>query len=207
MMCSSLALGVLATPTTASADWLFTPFIGTTFNGAADFNDGLEGADEFERQFTYGASLGFMGAGVVGFEFDFGYSPNFFETIVDGDDGFDFVNDSNVTTLMGNVVLGVPLGGQSGFGIRPYGVAGAGLIRTHAGGADDFFDVDSTDWGLNVGGGIMAFFTDGFGIRGDVRYFRSLQGSDDEGDDFPNLDLGDFDFWRATVGVTFRWGG
>jgi hypothetical protein len=85
-------------------------------------------------------------------------------------------------------------------------VGGLGLIRTHVTSADDFFDVDSNDWGFNLGGGIIGFFSDGFGIRGDVRYFRSLQGDDDQDDDFPDFQLGSFDFWRATVGVTFRWG-
>ena len=49
-------LGFTATPSPASADWLFTPFVGTTFNAAANFNDAFEGGDDFEQQFTYGAS-------------------------------------------------------------------------------------------------------------------------------------------------------
>ena len=203
---SLVILGFLATPAPAAADWLFTPFVGTTFGGSADFDDGLPGGDEFERQFTYGASLGWMGAGIVGFEFDFGYSPNYFETLADTDDDFTFADDSNVTTLMANVLLGAPIGGQTGPGIRPYGVAGVGLIRTQASSVENFFDVDSNDWGMNVGGGIIGFFGDNIGIRGDVRYFRAFEGGDDD-DDFPDFDLADFDFWRASVGVTFRFGG
>jgi opacity protein-like surface antigen len=201
---SLVLLGCITTPAPAAADWLFTPFIGTTFGGSADFDDGLPGGDEFERQFTYGASLGWMGAGVIGFEFDFGYSPNYFKTIADADD-FEFADDSNVTTLMANVLLGAPIGGQTGPGIRPYGVAGLGLIRSQASSVENFFDVDANDWGMNIGGGIIGFFGDNIGIRGDIRYFRSFEGGDDE-DDFPDFDLADFDFWRATVGVTFRFG-
>ena len=52
-----------------------------------------------------------MGAGIFGFEVDFGYAPNFFES-TEGDGDFDY-GDSNVTTLMGNVVLGIPIGGQT----------------------------------------------------------------------------------------------
>lgn len=202
---SLVFLGVISAPAAAGADWLFTPFIGTTFGGSADFDDGLPGGDEFERQFTYGASLGSMGAGVIGFEFDFGYSPNYFETIADADD-FEFADDSNVTTLMANVLLGAPIGGQTGPGIRPYGVAGLGLIRSQASSVENFFDVDANDWGMNIGGGIIGFFGDAIGIRGDIRYFRSFEGGDDDEDDFPDFDLADFDFWRATVGVTFRFG-
>jgi hypothetical protein len=53
-----------------------------------------------------------------------------------------------------------------------------------------------------LGGGVTGFFTDNVGIRGDLRYFRSLQDNEPDG----NLDLGlsGFHFWRGTVGVTFR---
>jgi opacity protein-like surface antigen len=195
--------GIATTPVPAAADWLLTPFVGTTFNGSADFDDGLPGGDDFERKFTYGGSLGWMGAGAIGFEFDVGYAPNFFESIVDDDD-FTFADDSNVTTLMGNIIIGAPIGGQSGPGIRPFGVAGLGLIRTQVTGADNFFDVDANDWGFNIGAGIIGFISDSVGIRGDVRYFRSFEGNDEEDFDFA---LGEFDFWRATVGITFRFGG
>lgn len=192
-----------AAPRRAAADWLLTPFVGTTFGGSADFDDALPGGDEFERRFTYGVSLASMGAGVFGFEIDFGYSPNYFETLADADDDFTFADDSNVTTLMVNVKLGIPLGGQSGFGVRPYAVGGVGLIRTHAESVANFFDIDSNDFGLNVGGGVMGFFTDHIGIRADLRYFRAFAGNGDD-DGFPDFELSDFDFWRATAGVTFR---
>ena len=56
---------------------------------------------------------------------------------------------------------------------------------------------------MNIGAGINGQFTDNVGIRGDVRYFRSLQ--DNEPDNDLDLSLGSFDFWRGTVGMTFRW--
>ena len=191
----------VASPTKASADWLFTPFIGVNWGGAATISDfGADFDDEFEKRMNFGASLGWMGAGIAGFEVDFGYSPNFFEQTTGGDD-FEF-GDSNVTTLMGNVVLGAPIGGQSGLGIRPYAVGGVGIIKSRIGGADELFDVDKTNWGFNVGGGVTAFLSDKFGLRGDVRYFRSLQDKEQDGD----LDIGlaDFRFWRGTLGATFR---
>ena len=51
---------------------------------------------------------------MVGFEVDFGYSPNFFE-VTEGAGDFEY-GDNNVTTLMANVVLGAPIGGQTGGG-------------------------------------------------------------------------------------------
>ena len=199
---SALALIVACgAPSKASADWLFTPYIGWNWGGSAGFNDALgDFEDEFERQVNFGASLAWMGAGALGFEIDFGYSPNFFENTA-GDGDFQY-GDSNVTTLMANLKIGAPFGGQHGGGIRPYASGGLGIIKSRIDDADDLFNVDSTSWGLNVGGGVAGFFSDNIGLRGDVRYFRSLQ--DNEPDDELDVALGSFNFWRGTVGVIFR---
>jgi opacity protein-like surface antigen len=196
---STLMVGLA--PRSASADWLLTPFVGANFGGNANFGDFNDFDDEVERRVDFGASLGWMGAGVVGFEVDFGYSPNFFQDTI-GDANFEF-GDSNVTTLMANVLVGAPIGGQSGPGIRPFVSGGVGLIRSSATGSSFFNDLTTNDFGLNIGGGVQGFFTDNVGIRGDIRYFRSLQ--DNEPDDEFDVGLSDFDFWRGTVGVTFRW--
>jgi opacity protein-like surface antigen len=197
------AIVVGATPGRASADWLFTPYLGGVFGGKANFGDFNNFDDEFERRVTFGGSLGWMGNGIVGAEVDFGFTPNFFEnTTGDGDFAF---GDSNVTTLMGNLILGAPIGGQSGPGLRPYASGGVGLMRTKVDGGELFDDLDTNDLGFNVGAGVHGFFSDNVGIRGDIRYFRSLQ--DNEPDDEFDLAVSDFDFWRATVGITFRFGG
>ena len=199
---SALALMVFAgAPAKASADWLFTPFFGINWGGTAEFTDfGGDFEDEFEQKMNFGASLSWMGAGAFGFEVDFGYSPNFFQNTT-GDDNFEF-GDSNVTTLMANLKVGVPFGGQTGGGIRPYASGGLGLIKSRIDDPDDLFELNSTDWGFNVGGGVTGFFNDNFGLQGDVRYFRSLQ--DNEPDDEFDLALGSFNFWRGTVGLVFR---
>jgi Outer membrane protein beta-barrel domain len=192
----TVSLGALiwaAVPAAASADWLFTPFIGTTFGGSADIG-GQGGAlgNDFDRRVTYGASL--MSGGAVGFELDFGYSPNFFNTTSDGLAAF---SDSNVTTLMANLKLGA-----SGGAVQPYVVGGVGLIRSRVDDITSFITDNTTnDFGFDVGGGINAFFNRTVGIRGDVRFFRSFQDVDPNGVD---LKLGSFKFWRGTAGVTFR---
>jgi opacity protein-like surface antigen len=190
-----------AAPAKASADWLFTPFIGMNFGGSVTFNDAFgDFDDEFEKRANFGASLAWMGAGAIGFELDFGYAPNFFES-TEGEADFDY-GDNNVTTFMANLVVGAPIGGQTGLGIRPYASGGVGIIRTHIDDALDLFDVSSNDWGFNAGAGIAGFFSDNIGLRGDVRYFRSLQ--DNEPDDELDVSLGDLKFWRGSVGITFR---
>ena len=199
---AALAGCVLATPATASADWMITPFLGANFGGSASFGEFNDFEDEFERRVDMGASLSWMGAGIVGFEADFGWSPNFFED-TGGPADFEF-GDNNVTTLMANLLVGAPIGGQTGPGLRPYGTGGIGLIRTRIDGGDFFNDLNTNDLGFNVGFGVHGFFTDNIGIRGDLRYFRSL--ADNEPDDEFDLALSDFDFWRATAGITFRFG-
>lgn len=194
-----------AVPRTASADWVFTPFLGWNFNGSADVqgSGGSAFSDKFEKKIDYGFSLASMGAGAAGFELDFGYSPNFFESGTEGT-GFDFSNDSNVTTLMANAIFGIPVGGERGGSVRPYIVGGVGLIRTNVQDAGEFFDVTTkNDFGFDLGGGVMGFFSQNVGIRGDVRYFRSFKGSDDD-DNPTGLAVSDFNFWRGSVGVSFR---
>jgi opacity protein-like surface antigen len=194
-------LFLVGVSTPASADWLFTPYLGVTFGGSADFGDVGTTDDNFERKVTYGFNAAWMGAGIVGFEVDFGTTPNFFqETSGIGD--FDW-GDNNVTTLMANLIVGAPVGGQTGVGFRPYGSAGIGLLRTSVGDTTLFDGLSTNDLGFNVGGGAHAFFNDNVGLRGDVRYFRGLAG-DDTDDSLFDLRVRDLNFWRGTLGVTFR---
>jgi opacity protein-like surface antigen len=192
------ALALMLAPASANAqNWFFTPFIGGNFGGSADFGDIPDDDDAVERRMDFGATLGWNPK-VVGFEVDLGFAPNFFQDTA-GDANFDF-GDNNVTTLMGNVLISAP----AGSGIRPYGSAGIGLIRASVKSASGLFDDLSTnDLGVNFGAGLNANFNDNFGIRGDVRYFRTVQ--DSEPDNDFDLSLGSFDFWRGTVGLTFRW--
>jgi len=198
VLTSALALSVSAfTPAKASADWLFTPFIGGTFGGSARITDiADDNKEKFNRKLTYGASIGYLGAGIAGFEVDFGYSPNFFES--DPNDSLNLVGDGNVTTLMANLMLATPKAP-----IRPYVSFGGGLIRTRVDGANGFFDnVDNNSFGFDVGGGLMGYFNDNVAIRGDVRFFRRVDNNSDN--DTLDVSLDNFKFWRGTVGVTFR---
>jgi hypothetical protein len=190
------ALTLALSPATARADWLFTPNIGAGFG--MNSGDAAGGGEHL----TYGVSLGWMGEGIIGWEADLAYTPEFFEP--DNDD-LDLLNtgDSNVTTIMANILVGIPIGGQTGGGVRPYFAGGAGLLKSRVEDADAVFEVDNNDFGINLGGGVMGFMTDNVGFRGDLRYFRAF--GEDTTNDQIDLDLSDFDFWRGTVGVTFRW--
>jgi opacity protein-like surface antigen len=194
-----LLIGALALvlPVSASAQsWFVSPFVGANFGGSANFGDIPDSDDEVERRLDFGATVGWN-PNVVGFEVDFGWSPNFFED-TSGDRNFEF-GDSNVTTFMTNLLITAP----PGTGLRPYVSSGLGLIRAQIESDGLFNDLSTNDLGVNIGAGINGQFSDNVGIRGDLRYFRSLQ--DNEPDNDLDLSLGSFDFWRGTVGLTFRW--
>ena len=180
------AVALVLAPMQARADGFVTPWVGSAF-----------GSNIKSGQTTVGVSAGGMGAGIIGGEADFGWSPSFFGT------KSDFGNNT-VMNLMGNLILGVPVGGQHGAGIRPYVIGGVGLIRTQIDGGTLARVSSSTNmFGWDAGGGVMGYFTDHVGLRGDVRYLRAMS---DLSTGVSSLDLsGDrLHFWRASVGVVLR---
>lgn len=205
-----LFLGSLAAP--ARADWFLTPYIGAAFGGASNqfvLND-LD--DEFEQRVNFGGSLSWRSKGIWGFEVDYNVAPNFFQ-FTGGTNNFDLFDfDSSVQTLMGNVMVAIPVGGSSGMGVQPYLTAGLGTIRTQLRSESDVFDdITSNDSGFNVGGGAHFFLGSHFGIRADVRYIRGFESIDDEDpiQDSPFFDqriaTEVFNYSRGTLGLTFRW--
>ena len=184
---ASAAVAVLA-PVQVRADGFVTPWVGSAF-----------GSNIKNGQTTLGVSAGGMGAGIIGGEADFGWSPSFFGT------QSDFGNNT-VMNLMGNLIIGVPIGGQHGAGVRPYVVGGVGLIRSQIDGGSltNFAPAQSTNmFGWDAGAGVMGYFSDHVGLRGDVRYLRAVS---DLTTNVRSIDInGDkLHFWRATVGVVFR---
>lgn len=169
---------IVCMPMQARADGFFTPWAGVAFGNNPNTGRG-----------AFGASGGYMGGGIIGGEVDLGVSPSFFGTKTD-------FGSNSVITLMGNVIAGVPIGGTLGPGVRPYAVGGVGLFRSQYDGGNLFrTQASNNDFGWNLGAGVMGFFSDHVGLRGDVRYFRD---TDDHGVP-PSLH-----FWRASVGVAFR---
>jgi len=165
----------------ARGEILVTGFGGVAFGGATDKSRG-----------TYGGALGFLGAGVVGFEVEGATTPDFF-----GSAGEGVFNENNVLTLMGNIILAAPAGP-----VRIYGTAGGGLLRTRLEDPDRLFSIDRNSFGINVGGGLIVSLGNHLGLRGDVRYFRDLQDGDPDGEF--DLDFGNVDYWRGVAGITLR---
>jgi hypothetical protein len=177
-----IAAAVVAAPAPARADLLFTPYAGINFAGST-----------VDKRTNVGGSLAWLGDSGLGLELDFGFIPDFFEP---KDLDIDVFGANNVTTVMANVMFGRNAGG-----IQPYVSAGAGLLRTRIGSFGELFDEVVTDNGLGVNAGAgLRVGGPRVSLRGDIRYFRNLTDSDELiADDV----LGDFSFWRGTVGISF----
>lgn len=180
---SLLLLACTAAP--ARADWLLTPFLGLSFGG-----------DARNEHMTYGGSIAWMGRGAIGFELDASLASN----LLNDDRDLDLnLGKDRVGTAMVNLIIGAPLGAP---GVRPYATAGAGLMRLSIDSPLDVFDYEEDRLAVNVGAGLHGFVSERIGFRADVRYFRRLQDSDD--DSGIGLELGKFNFWRGTFGLTLR---
>jgi len=180
------AAAVVLTPMQARADGFVTPWVGSAF-----------GSNIKNGQATIGVSAGGMGAGIIGGEADFGWSPSFFGTKSD-------FGSNTVLNLMGNLIIGVPIGGTHGAGVRPYVVGGVGLIRSQIDGGT-IARVSSSEnmFGWDAGAGVMGYFSDHVGLRGDVRYLRATSDLTTHVDSI-DINADKLHFWRATIGVTFR---
>ena len=178
------ATAVVFSPTPARADGFFIPFGGVNFGNAP-----VEG-----NHANWGFSAGGMGNGIIGGEFDFGWAPNIFEESV----------DNHVLTATRNLIVGIPVGGQRGAGIRPYVVGGVGYIGSRQAASPGFAELNGNDFGFDLGGGVMGFFSDHVGLRGDLRYFRAVSSDIFDNDADPELRLGNLDFWRASIGLVLR---
>src|SRR5262245_60282021 len=183
------AVALVLAPVQARADGWIVPWLGSSFGSSID-----------NGRATFGISAGGMGRGVIGGEADFGYNPSFFgkET--------DFGNNS-VITAMGNLIVGIPIGGTYGASVRPYVLGGAGLIRTQIEGVNTvaLFRPSSSNnmFGWNLGAGVMGFFNDHIGLRGEMRYMRATHDMD-SGINSIDLNGNKLHFWRPSIGVVFR---
>ena len=190
MLALTLLLGIAA-PAAARADGMIIPFYGVNFGGSS--GQALGNAIDAKR-YDWGVSFAFMGAGVLGLEADIARSPDFF--------GRSDLGGSSVFTATGNLLFGVPIGGQKGVGFRPYALAGLGVVRSKVDAFSDVLSLDNSKAAFDFGGGAMFFFGDHFGLRGDIRYFRTFS---DVAFDVINIDNpGRLNFARGTAGLILR---
>lgn len=181
MVLACAVAAITAVPAPAGADVLLTPWAGINFRGST-----------VDKRTNVGGSLTWLGSSGLGVEVDLGFIPNFFKP---KDLDLEIFGKNIVTTFMGNVVLG-----RSGSGLQPYISAGGGLVRAKAGTFGTLFEDIATNngFGVDAGAGLRVGGRR-LGIRGDVRYFRNLTGSDLK---INQEVFGDLSFWRASVGLS-----
>jgi opacity protein-like surface antigen len=188
---SVLVCGLTLAASNARADVYISPFVGVYFGGDAG-GEFIDEAEERDR-LAWGFAAGGMRAGAFGAEIDVAYTSDFFGTEI---------GDNSLLTIMPTAIIGIPLGGQRGPGLRPYATAGLGVIRRriNVGGANV---LDDTDGAYSVGFGVMGFVATPVGFRADYRYFRNFSS---DLIDLGNLEIrrGTFDFSRASAGIVFR---
>ena len=185
-------VAIFLAPLPARADILLIPFFGVNAGGDA----GKTISTSFDSgQFNWGASLAFMGGGVFGFEGDLGFSPDFY--------GKTDLGGSRVLTATGNLILGIPFGGQQGFGIRPYGLVGAGLLQSQSDFGTGVVEIDENNVTWSAGGGVLLFFGSKAGLRFDLRYFKTINDLEILGIAIAESP-GKIDFTRTSLGFVWR---
>jgi opacity protein-like surface antigen len=184
--CALTLLLSLASASPAPAQNNFvSPFIGFDFGGDSGCPE-ISGCED--KNVNWGVGVGSLGR-VFGAEFEFAYIPSFFGEIPGV--------SSSVLTVMGNLMLAPKFGP-----VQPYGLVGLGLIKTRTElSLPAFLESSNNHFGWDVGGGLIIYPSQHFGIRGDVRYFHAFQDLEILG-----ITLGDtkLDFGRASAGVVFK---
>jgi hypothetical protein len=169
----------------AHAQGFISPFFGYNFGGDSSC---AHVTDCKDRHGDYGVAFGALGS-FVGFEAEIARTNDFL--------GETPTQSTDVITFMGNLMLAPKFGP-----IQPYGLVGAGLIRTAIETAGQNDDTNQIGW--DAGGGLIVYFNRHFGLRGDVRYFHSFEVID-LGRIF-NLPLDErhLDFGRASGALVFK---
>ncbi|MCC7415663.1 MAG: outer membrane beta-barrel protein [Acidobacteria bacterium] len=202
--------------------WMASGFVGSSFSSdfrASDLSVNNDAAVDF------GGSVGYMWRQRVGAEFLADFTPKF-----DVPDVALF-NDEKpaVNSYMVNLIGSIPLGADGQF--QPFISGGFGAVQLNgaplttsgslgsAAALINSGDGNDTQFGGDIGAGLMAF-RGNWGIRGDVRYFRAAENSDagnlsdissllttnDTADATPaTATLSGLSFWRANIGLAFRW--
>jgi hypothetical protein len=186
----------------APGGWFASAHVGSDFGQSAD-NSSVD----------FGGALGYT-SGWLGAEFLAGFTPNFQMS------NRLFVDEPQVNSYMFNLMAGVPMGSEKSW--QPFVSGGLGALTLRSddlsGDANNQFNEnfasDDTQLGGNIGFGIMGFASN-VGVRADVRYFRAF--GDNALENALNLSPGTFDdnsainilpgldFWRANIGLAFRW--
>jgi len=175
------------------------PFVGLTFGGSTtliDFGHDSTG----KANVAIGVAADLLGE-VFGAEVEIADAPGYFKPGPNA-----LTPTSHVTTLTGNLVVAAPRRWTQ-YSLRPYVVAGGGLMRIHREDVLDVFPLSSVLPAIDFGVGAVGFLTNRVGIGWDVRRFQSI------GDNTIDVALTttpdgreQLSFWRAQMLLALRLG-
>ena len=178
----------------AAAEKQIRPFVAVTFKGSTTF---LLGDAVGKRHGVFGINAALVGDNIFGIEGDVGWVPGFFEP-----DAERLVLSSGVTTLTGNVIVTLPKR-LTEYSLRPYFVAGLGMMHVTVVDSLSVFDVSKALAAYDIGGGAVGFLTNRVGLAWDVRRFGTLKGSTEPGGTTGGP--GRVAFWRASMALVLRY--
>jgi hypothetical protein len=173
-----VVLCLLAAPRTAAAEWHITPMIGVTFAGHTTLLDPQIAAGK--RHIDFGGAVTLLGAGVLGAEAIFVFTPGFFQTDpppLSTDPAPPEIESSRTVAVMGNAVLTTPRRWTE-YGLRPFLSGGLGMMQASQMPVIAVLPVNVRVAGFNIGGGAIGFLSAKTGIRFDLRYYSTLHGTD-----------------------------
>src|SRR5215470_1965870 len=215
----------IAVATERTYPWMVTGFLGSSFGtgsssiGTALFAANIPvGVNTSDGGLTAGFQIGYLRR-YIGGEFIGDFAPTFHMS------SLLLADEPAVNSWMFNVIGAVPIGSSEQF--QPYGSIGIGGItmrsKTFADSAIpvitvngtlaqslDTINTTRTAFGWNVGGGFFAY-ANRWGIRGDIRYYQAQDFSTNNltnstvQSDFTQALLSGLNYWRANLGVSFRW--
>jgi hypothetical protein len=190
--CLLAGLLVLAMP--AAAEWQAKPFAALTFGSSTTFVDIEKATPRPHRMIGV---TGVLIGEVLGVDADLGRASGFFQR---GDQNL--LLDSAVTTLASDLIVAMPHR-MTEYTLRPYVIAGAGMMRVRIDGRLGSLRVASTLPMMDFGGGVTGFLTRRVGLSWEIRKFRSFGGKNQlHGASFGDEQLS---FWRASMAVAIRY--
>jgi len=184
----SIVLGfllVLFAAHDAAAQAFISPFVGTTLTSPSETGSSTKPG--------YGVAFGGVGS-IVGGETEIAFYPEVIDNTANG------LAKSKVVIFSAGMLLGPMMGP-----VKPYVAFGAGNLNLNVTGISSVVipnpeSISNNYFSFNAGGGIMGFFTDHFGVRGDLRYYKAFGIKFEELEE-AGLELDNFNFWRASFGI------
>ena len=172
----------------ASAQFFVNPFVDTTLSSPS--------ATGSHSKAGVGIALGNVGT-IIGGETEIGYQPEVIDNTANA------LAKSRVVTFSGSMLIGPTIGP-----VKAYGAVGVGdlyldVTRLSTLVIPNPASISTNYFTVNVGGGVMGFFTTHLGVRADLRYFRAY-GFKITDLETAGLALDRFDFWRANIGLTAK---